>query len=378
LVKLGHNVDFIGLHPQFDELENHSFVEAGVRVHYVAPMHVMKRGDNKSYYSTSQLIRISLQATWRLSQSINRSDVDILHVGKPHPMNGIAGLWGKLTSSKNLFVDCDDFEAASGRFTSSWQKGTVAFFEKNIPRQAIAVTTNTEFMRDKLISWGISNEKIIYLPNGVDTDRISTPDPASIKSLQRELGLENKYVIAFIGSISLPSHPVQLLIEAFYKIYSVQQDTRLLFVGGGEDVEYLKKLTQQMEISDVITFCGKVPREKISQYYAIADVTVDPVHDNDAARGRQPLKLFESWYYGVPFVSGDVGDRKQLLGEPQAGLLSQPGDPDSLAEALLTIINNPGRAEDMRILGHERVKPFTWKGIAADLEKQYMHHASLS
>lgn len=376
LVKLGHKVDIIGLHPGFDELKNTSFIEDGVGVQYVGPMHVMKKGDLKSYYSNSQLIKVTFKATWGLSQSAYHTKADIVHVGKPHPMNSIAGLSAKILYQSMLFIDCDDFEAASGRFNSNWQKNIVALFEKRMPHQATAVTTNTAFMRDKLTSWGVPNEKIIYLPNGVDTARITTPDPESINSLRKELGLEEKKVVAFIGSISLPSHPVNLLLEAFQKVHAIESNTRLIFVGGGEDVKTLMKLSQEMGISDEVIFCGRVPRHKIPYYYAMADVTVDPVYDDDAARGRQPLKIFESWYHGVPLVSGDVGDRKHLLGDPPAGILTEPGDPQSLAMAIQSIIVDPGLTRELRNLGLERVKLYTWDVIASKLNIQYLEFAS--
>ncbi|UCD98418.1 MAG: glycosyltransferase family 4 protein [Chloroflexota bacterium] len=376
LVKLGHSAKIIGLHPNFKDLKTSNFVEDGVHVQYVAPMHVIKSGDKKGYYSSSQLINIAIKAAWEMSRAAHSTDADILHIGKPHPMNSLAGLYARSLDKNLLFIDCDDFEAASGRFQSGWQRSVVSFFERKIPKIADAVTTNTDFMRKKLVTWGVENDRISYLPNGVDIDRTTKPDPEAVRLLKDEYDLKNRLVIAFIGSISLPSHPINLLVEAFKQVHNLEPDTRLLIVGGGEDIESLKDLSQEMGIAKEVIFSGKVPREKISLFYSLADVTVDPVYDNDAARGRQPLKIFESWYYGVPLVSAAVGDREQLLGEPPAGILTEAGDSGALAMAIHGILTNPNLAQQLADLGSERVKQYTWELIAKQLNERYLEYAS--
>ncbi len=375
LVKLGHEVDIFALHPGFDDLEQTSNSFNGVRVHYVAPMHVKKEGDYKIYYSSTNLILVTLRATWYLSRAAIRKKADIVHIGKPHPMNSIAGLCARIINRSALYLDCDDFEAGSGRFSTRWQKAIITWFEKWMPHRVNLVTTNTIFMHEKLISWGIPANDIVYLPNGVDIPRFTPPNPQQLDSLRNKLGLAGKKVIGYIGSLSSPSHPVNLLLEAFHQLQELEPNSSLILVGGGEDLTRLKDLANTLSISHATRFCGKVPPESVSLYYSLADVSVDPVYDNDAARGRSPLKLFESWACGVPIVSGDVGDRRYLLGDPPAGILSQPGDPRALSEAMHSIIKDPGLADELRIRGLERVKSFTWDQLARKLNQIYLERS---
>lgn len=373
LVKLGHEVDILALHPGFDDLEQTSISFDGVRVHYVAPMHVQKEGDYKIYYSSTNLILVTLRATWHLSRAAIHKKADIVHIGKPHPMNSIAGLLAKYINRSDLYLDCDDFEAGSGRFNSQWQKTIISLFEKWIPHLVSSITTNTFFMRDKLIAWGIPAKSIIYLPNGVDTVRFSPPDPEKVEQLRKELKLGGKKVIAYVGSLSIPSHPVDLLMEAFQKLHEIEKDTILMLVGGGEDINTLKNLSTYLGITHATRFCGKVPPDKVSLYYSLADVSVDPVYDNDAAKGRSPLKLFESWFCGVPYVTADVGDRRLLLDNSRSGLLSRPGDPHSLADAIFEVLSNPYLANSIREEGKNKVKIFFWDKLVTNLEELYLN-----
>jgi glycosyltransferase involved in cell wall biosynthesis len=153
------------------------------------------------------------------------------------------------------------------------------------------------------------------------------------------LNLDGKQVILYAGSLSLVNHPVDILLEAFGKITQVKPDVALVIVGGGEDYSYLLNLARELGIDQDTHFTGRIDPAEIPYYYGIADVTIDPVKDDDAARGRSPLKLFESWACGVPFLTSPVGDRKYLLGQPPAGLLVEPaGDPEAMAEGMLQVL----------------------------------------
>ena len=371
LAHLGHQVTIAALHPDYQSLENHRFEVEGVRVWYVAPMHVRKIGNVKSYYPASKLLLLTAQATWQLSRAALTIPADIVHIGKPHPMNSLAGLIAKYLRGRQVYLDCDDAETDSGHFSSHWQKLGVEFFEQKMPFWVDFITTHTCFNRDRIVASGVSPERVFYLSNGVDRARFMPPAPETLQELRNQLGLKGKKVVLFLGSLSRPSHPVDLLLDAFKQVSRVEPLARLLLVGGGDDYNYLVTQVQQMGLSDVVLLPGRVSPDQVVFYYNLADVSVDPVRDDDAARGRSPLKLFESWACGVPFVSADVGDRRMLLGSPPAGLLAQPGDAESLAKAIHQILSDPGMAETFRQRGLERVKSYYWDQLARELDTIY-------
>jgi glycosyltransferase involved in cell wall biosynthesis len=185
------------------------------------------------------------------------------------------------------------------------------------------------------------------------------------------LRLNEKKVVAYIGSLSLISHPVDLLLQAFVRVREQAPRSALLVVGGGEDYELLKNQAASLGLGEHVMFTGRIAPHEVGAYYRLADVTVDPVNDDDAARGRSPLKMFESWLCGAPFVTADVGDRRFLMGDPPAGILTHPGDPASLAEAILKIYREPQLAEKLRKSGLEQVKSYDWKTLAGSLENFY-------
>ena len=367
----GHNVTVFALHPDIRSLKERSSSSNGLTVSYVAAMHVQKSGSEKTYYSPAELVRVASNATWALTRAGLSVPADIIHICKPHPMNGFAGLVAKHARRATLMLDCDDYEAGSGHFESLSQQKLVAYFERTLPSKVRHVTTNTSFMRENILSWGVPQERITYLPNGVDRDRFRHSEKKHINQIREQYQLINREVISYIGSMSLASHAVDLLLEAFTILKSSRPKAVLLLVGGGEDFTKLQQAARATSMAGDIHFTGRIPPEKIPDYYRISDVSVDPVYDDQAARGRSPLKLFESWACGVPIVTADVGDRKSLLSNPPAGVLSQAGDAESLARSIERILENHLLAETLRANGFIQVENYYWDVLAKQLENIY-------
>lgn len=371
LVRLGHQVHISATHPNYSELIERRLNKDGVEVNYVAPMHVRKEGSLKQYYGIARLLCVTLQATWKLSVDTIRSDSEIVHIGKPHPMNSVAGVMAKLLSKCVLCVDCDDYEAGSMQFSSRWQRWLVRLFEHQIPKISKLVTVNTHFMREKLLDWGVEKNNVVYLPNGVDMDRFSQVDPDKVEQLRQSMGLEGGNVVAYIGSMSLPSHPVDLLLKAFLVVRLKNPATKLLLVGGGGGYPDLIEMANRMGLSNSVVFAGRVGPNEVPAYYNLADVTVDPVYDNEAARGRSPLKLFESWACGVPFVTSRVGDRTMLIETSGAGLLAENSTPEAYATAISEVLSSKTVAQTLRERGLNAVQQYKWDHLAKQLEQAY-------
>jgi glycosyltransferase involved in cell wall biosynthesis len=205
----------------------------------------------------------------------------------------------------------------------------------------------------------------------VDTARFSDIESDGIQQIKNKLNITDQKIVSYIGTLSLVNHPVELLINAFVHIKKELPNSLLLIVGGGQDYEALVEITSQLSISKYVKFCGRVSPDEVPYYYKISDVVVDPVIDNAASRGRVPLKMFESWISGVPFVTGDVGDRKLLLGDPPAGLIVKPGDHTSLSEGILELIKNPQLTETIRTSGYKNADYYNWQRTTRILEATY-------
>jgi glycosyltransferase involved in cell wall biosynthesis len=372
LVKAGFSVTIAALHPNYKSLSQNQFIQDGVKVHYVSQMHVLKDENQTIYFGPGRLIWLTIKATWKLFKAGINHPYDVILIGKPHPMNGVAGfLAGRMRKSK-IIVDCDDYEAASNHYTSKWQRGIVQLFENGIPKITDLVTTNTHFTAQRLTALGVKPDKIHYLPNGIDPDRFDKEQVDAQQKIRKQFDLADYKIIIYIGSLNLSNHAVDLLIRSFKIVHTENKNSKLMIVGGGKDFDELKSLAEELGIHQDVIFTGRISPDKISAYYRIADISVDPVYNTDADRGRCPLKLFESWATGTAIVTSDVGDRS-ILGKDGTDLvLAKPGDPEDLAKEILVLLKNSSTLSLIGKNGKEKSNDFYWEVLINESKEIFL------
>lgn len=360
MARLGHLVHFVTLHHDFSPWMRQPKIQQGVHVHYVGPMHVRGWGDQRQPLAPLPLLKVALFSTAALLRRALSLRVDVYHICKPQPMNGLAGLIAARWNRRPFYVDCDDYEAESNRFTGWGQRAVVRWFEDHLPRYAAGVSVNTRFLQERAIGQGVPLERTVYVPNGVDRGRFANLDADRGKELRQRYGLQGKATVLYLGTLNLASHPLELLLKAFVLLAQQLPTAHMVLVGGGEDRQALERNVLEMGLEGRVSFTGAIPPDQVPPYYALGDVSVDPVYDDAVARARSPLKIFESMACGVPVVAGNVGDRAEILGNGQAGLLVAPGDSLALANGLLELLDHADRRADMGQSGMEMVKKYYW------------------
>ena len=212
-----------------------------------------------------------------------------------------------------------------------------------------AVTTICEGLRRDIVARGIPAEKVTVIPNAVDIDKFSVgglPDEA----LKAQLGLTGARVLGFIGSF-YAYEGLDLLLAALPRILAQMPDVRVLLVGGGPQEEALKQQAQLLGITDKIIFAGRVPHEQVTSYYALVDVLVYPRHSMRLTELVTPLKPLEAMAQGRLFVASDVGGHKELIRDGETGILFKAGDPQSLADKVLDLLQSPAQWQTFKRAG---------------------------
>jgi len=365
LVAQGHTVNMALLHHRYDQLavaRRHQ-LHAGVAVQYVAQMHVYGPIGQRRYFGPLTLLRVALLAALGLARAAIRLGGDALHVCKPQPINGLAGVLAARALGCPLYVDCDDYEGGGNRFGAAWQQRLVQLCEDRLPAQAAAVTVNTRFLQRRCVGLGVPAARVMYVPNGIAADRIATPDSRKVAALNAALGLGAAPVVAYVGTLSQTTHNVGLLLEAFALVAQRVPMARLLLVGDGEDRVALEQQAHRLGISARTLFAGGVAPAAVPIFLALANCSVDPVADDAVAAARSPLKIVESLASGVPVVTGNVGDRAEVLGE-SAGILVRPGDARALADGIAALLADRSLQTRLAAGARARAEAYRWDRLA--------------
>ncbi|MFX1411393.1 MAG: glycosyltransferase [Promethearchaeota archaeon] len=370
LTAYGYRVRVLALHPNFGMLTQRRIHHDGVEVWYVGQMHVQKTGSQKRYYGPLRLVWVAALATFKLTWAAITSPSDAYHLGKAQPMNGVAGL-ALLALRRRVYLDCDDFEAASNRFEAEWQRKVVAWFEDRLPSWVHGVTVNTRFLQARVQSLTPGNQRVVLVPNAVSSKRFQMPDAEAIAEVRCRHRLGDRPVVVYVGSMNLANHAVDLLLESFVQVVVNELPQAILvLVGGGADLAWLQNRAAEMEIADNTRFVGWVPPDDVPAYYAAADISVDPVRDDETAQARSPLKLYESLAVGTPVVTGDVGDRRLALGNNEAMLVT-PGDAHALGKRLSSLLQDDATRAWLRAWAIKHRDRFFWESRIDEFIRVY-------
>jgi glycosyltransferase involved in cell wall biosynthesis len=160
---------------------------------------------------------------------------------------------------------------------------------------------------------------------------------------------------------------IQHIIEAMPLILCQYPDTKLLVAGADHSYrDYLAALSQRVRCERSITFCGNLNRGQVACAFKVSKIFLLPSYYEIL-----PRAIMEAWIYKKPVIASDVGGHKDLV-SPETGVLIRPGDHEAIAEAVIQLLSDPGRASAMGENGHRLVKEkFTWDKVVDKTEEVY-------
>jgi glycosyltransferase involved in cell wall biosynthesis len=203
--------------------------------------------------------------------------------------------------------------------------------EAQAAQEADAVITITHALRREMARRGVDDEKMVVVPNGVDTDRF-TPLPRD-EQLEHELGLTGKRVIGFVGSL-VDYEGLDLLLHAAARLQRTHDDFHVVLVGRGAAEEDLRALTTELGLDDVVTFTGRVPHEQVERYLSVIDITPFPRHALPVCEMVSPLKPLESMATGKLVIASSVAALAEMVDDGVTGLLFEKESLDDFTRVL--------------------------------------------
>ena len=192
-------------------------------------------------------------------------------------------------------------------------------------RRVVAVTNS--FKRN-LTARGIDPDKIDVITNGVNSELFYPSEKD--ENLIRELNLQNKIVIGYIGTHGL-AHGLDFILKCFKKVSN--EKIHLLMIGDGAEKQNLMNQAKSSALSNV-TFLPSVPKELIHKYIALTDITLVPLKRKDTFKTVIPSKIFEASAMQKPILLGVEGEAKEIIEKYNAGLAYIPEDETNFLDSL--------------------------------------------
>ncbi len=322
-------------------------------IHLTTPKHTMpgstvEEVDGKSFYRTKPvspalaalpaigevaLIRATAQRICRIA---SYEKPDLIHAHSPM-LNALAAQWAARKLDIPVVYEVRAFweDAAVGngngtegdaRYRATKMLETMAF------RRADAIVTICEGLRADIAGRGIDAEKISVVPNGVDLEQFSYRRQAC-DELRAAHGLQGKTVLGFLGSF-YPYEGLDILLDALAMLRKDRPDIALVLAGGGPAEEALKTQAMRLGLDDAVVFAGRVPHERIGNYYDLIDLFVFPRRAMRLTETVTPLKPLEAMARGCIVLASDVGGHRELVRDGETGLLFPADDATALVDSI--------------------------------------------
>lgn len=241
----------------------------------------------------------------------------------------------------------------------------------------------SEAIKNDIIKYdNIEPSKILVIPNGIDTKKFD-PERKFI-NVREELSIKtDDIVVGFIGRL-VPAKGLEYLIDAVLHLKDKYKKLKLIIIGNGSIINDLKDNTRKNKVHKHVIFTGE--RRDIPDILSCIDIFVMP----SVAEGL-PNALLEAMAMGKPVVATKVGGIPEVIQNGINGLLVPPHDAGSLAEAIISLIDNDnlakkiGQASREFILEHYSIRSTVhkWqslyisilekKGLINTHTKKHMH-----
>ena len=191
-------------------------------------------------------------------------------------------------------------------------------------------------------------KKVIHIPNGLNPATLTaTLERCAFLKELSPAALPDDQIVVAVGRLAYQKR-IDILLRAWAVVETKNSLARLAIIGSGPEDRALESLAAQLKLQRC-RFLGS--RSNGYSYFRAADCGVIC-----SLFEGQPLALIEAMFVGCPMIGTTVDGIGETIVDQETGLLVPPADPVALADAILSMLANPKKAQKMAVAGQKRAK----------------------
>jgi glycosyltransferase involved in cell wall biosynthesis len=202
----------------------------------------------------------------------------------------------------------------------------------------------SEDVRKRLLKAGVSAGKIEMIRNGIDL-RTFHRSPALLKD---ELGWTACPLVGLAGRLSFEKG-VDVFLQAAARVLAQLPDAKFVVAGDGPEQAALDILIDELGIRGNVRMMGRV--NDMPSFYASLDVLV-----SSSRTEGLPIGVLEGMASRLPLIATPVGEIPTFIQDGRTGVLSPVENPELLAEAIVELLQNPGKREQLGSAARQMVE----------------------
>jgi len=127
--------------------------------------------------------------------------------------------------------------------------------------------------QEEALRFGVSEEKVHVVGNGVDTHRFQPCDARFRNQRKKEKGIDGDCLVLYAGRLAEGKNPPGL-VDAWAQIADRFPKSRLVFAGDGPLRDALKQRISELHLENSVTLMGQ--QTDLLSWYQAADISVTP------------------------------------------------------------------------------------------------------
>jgi glycosyltransferase involved in cell wall biosynthesis len=171
----------------------------------------------------------------------------------------------------------------------------------------------------------------------------------------------------FVYASFIPLHGLEHVVRAAHLLDRADDEIRIDIVGTGATEDQVKDLAAELRVRNV-HFLGRRSYEQLATEIAASHLCLGVFGTSPKAQRVIPNKVFDALAVGRPVITGDTPAVREVLTHGEHAWLCPPGDPEALAEALLTLRSDQDACRRLAARGHELfVRRFSIDALAREV-----------
>jgi glycogen(starch) synthase len=231
--------------------------------------------------------------------------------------------------------------------------------ENWMANRAEQLITCSAYMRDHVSDiYGIEEERVAVIPNGIDPADLQPVDDAAMRALRARFASPHEKLVLLVGRL-VYEKGFQVALEAMPRVVSNLRNVRFLVAGSGTHEHELRAQATALGLDAHGTFLGWIGDDLLHTLYRIADLTVVP-----SIYEPFGLVALEAMACGCPCLVADTGGLREVVPHDEVGLRFRSRDPESLSEVATRVLADETLGRRLVAEAHEHVRTFDWVDVA--------------
>jgi glycosyltransferase involved in cell wall biosynthesis len=230
----------------------------------------------------------------------------------------------------------------------------------------VVMSTNESYKQIALTRGGVLEDDVFIVRNGPDPNvfKAISPNPAHKQGKQ--------YLVGYVGNMSTQDG-LDILLDAAGELKKQgRNDVHFTCVGGGPELPNLRKMTAEKDLSDIVTFTGRIPDAELLEILSTSDLCVNP--DRPCAMNSMStmIKIMEYMSLGKPIVQFE-GVEGRFSAQDSSLYSSGDGNiAQNFAQKIEWLLDHPEERKRMGELGRRRVEEhLAWEHSIPNLLAAY-------